>query len=47
MLHQVTSAIRPALSLRDTFTNWHVIRDALAESSRKRMLQVQKMAKTS
>ncbi len=47
MLHQVTSAIRPALSLRDTFAQWAAIRGALAESPRNRVLQVQKLAKTS
>jgi len=47
MLHQVVSAITPALSLRDVFTNWGAIRDALSESSRKRILQVKKFPKTS
>jgi len=47
MLHQITSAIRPALSLQDTFINWSAIRNALAESPRKRKLQVGKLIVTS
>jgi hypothetical protein len=47
MLHQINSAIRPALSLRDAFTNWGTISDALAEPPRQRLLQEQKLTQTS
>jgi hypothetical protein len=47
MLHQILSAIRPALSLPKVFTNWDAIRAALAESPRQRILQVQKFMPTS
>lgn len=42
MLRQFTGAVQPALSLRDTIANWGVIRNALAESPRNRLLQGQK-----
>lgn len=47
MLHQLTRAIAPALSLRATFSHWATIRGDLAEAPRRRMLQVQKLQKTS
>jgi hypothetical protein len=47
MLHQVTRAIMPDFSLRDTLRNWDEISCELAESPRKRMRQSEKWAETS
>jgi len=47
VLHQVLRAIMPDFSLRDMLSRWTEISTQLAESPRRRMLQAQKLRKTS
>jgi hypothetical protein len=41
-LHQIQQAIEPHLSLQQTLYSWNQIAQALAEKSRKRLLQLAK-----
>jgi hypothetical protein len=41
-LHQIQQAIEPHLSLQQTLYSWNEIAEALAEKSRKRLLQLEK-----
>lgn len=47
MLHQVTHAIMPGFSLRDTLRNWDEISFELAESRRQRKRHHEKWKQTS
>ncbi|MEO9205328.1 MAG: hypothetical protein ABI296_06395 [Gammaproteobacteria bacterium] len=40
MFHQIQHAINPIISLNEVISRWNEIRQALAESSRKRKPQI-------